>query len=248
MMKENTVENKLKHLYALQMVDSRLQEVQELKGDLPMIVAELEGKVDDLKSRLKELNSFLKQSKIDRDNADVEILSLAEKVEKYKGQQLNVKSNKQYDALTREIEAAEVKSVKLEKEMEALEGKMEVSRKDIETLGAQVEQLGGELEERRKELREINKEHEKEELKLQHEREKLLARIEKSDLDRYERIRKAKGGKAIVPIRRGACGGCYSRVPPQKILEIRQNSKLYACEHCGRILVSDHIVEVSMVL
>ncbi len=248
MMKDTTVENKLKHLYALQTVDSRLQEVQELKGDLPMVVAELEGKVDEMKAKLKELNNFLKQSKIERDNADVEIISLAEKVEKYKSQQLNVKSNKQYDALTREIEMAEERSAKMEKEMEGLEGKMENARKDIEALSAQVEQSGGELDEKKKELREVNKEHEKEELKLHHEREKLLARIEKADLDRYERIRRAKGGKAIVPIKRGACGGCYSRVPPQKILEIRQNSRLYACEHCGRILVSDHIVEVSMVL
>jgi predicted nucleic acid-binding Zn-ribbon protein len=178
----------------------------------------------------------------------VGIIDCAEKVEKYKGQQLHVKSNKQYDALTKEIEAAEAKSVKLEKEMETLEGKMQLFKTDIETETVQLEELTGEYDEKRKELKELNKEHEKEELKLQHEREKILARVEDADVARYERIRKAKGGMAVVAVKRGACGGCYNRVPPQKILEIRQNSRLFQCEHCGRILVSDHIVETSLSL
>ena len=130
--------------------------------------------------------------------------------------------------------------------MGLLEGKMELARSDIETLNAQLGELSGEFDERHKELREVNKEHEKEELKLGHEREKLLVRITGDDLERYERIKRAKNGKAVVPVKRGACGGCFSRVPPQKILEIRQNSRLFTCEHCGRILVSDHIVETTL--
>jgi len=247
-MKEQSVENKLRILYSLQDVDSHLQEVEELKGDLPGIVATLEAEVGDLKAKIKELNSTLKQAKADRDGADVEIISLAEKVEKYKSQQLNVKSNKQYDALTREIETAEATSVKLTKDMESLETKMVTAKADLETVTAQLEHSGGLLDERKKELKEVNKEHEKEELKLRHERDKLLARIDKLDLERYERIRKAKGGKAVVPVRRGACGGCFSRVPPQRILDIRQNSRMHTCEHCGRILVSDHIVSTSVEL
>ncbi len=247
-MKEQTVEQRLKHLYALQQVDLQLQDVEELKGDLPRTVAELESKVNEMKAKIKELNTFIKQSKSERDNSDVQILDLAEKVEKYKSQQLNVKSNKQYDALTKEIENAESRSRDLEKNMEVLEGKIEVAKKDVETLTAQLAEESLELSERQKELKEINKEHEKEELKLQHEREKLVARIGEEDLERYERIRKAKGGSAVVPVRRNACGGCFSRVPPQKILEIRQNNRIYSCEHCGRILVSDHIVEMSLAL
>jgi predicted nucleic acid-binding Zn-ribbon protein len=247
-MKERTVEKELKYLYALQQVDSQLQEVQDLKGDLPSIVEELQGRVNELKSKLKGLNDALKQAKIDRDDADVGILECGEKIDKYKGQQLHVKSNKQYDALTREIEAAELKSLKLEKEMDLLEGKMQQAKGDIETTMPQLEELTAELEGKQKELREVNKEHEKEELKLQHEREKIIARVDREDLERYERIKKAKGGEAVVPVKRGACGGCFNRVPPQKILEIRQNLKLYQCEHCGRILVSDHIVETSLTL
>ena len=228
-MREITVEQRLTHLYALQQVDSQLQEVRDLKGDLPMIVADLETKVEGMKAKTKEHQAFIKQSKIDRDATDMEIIELAEKIEKYKGQQLNVKSNKQYDALTREIEAAEQKTLKMEKEMEILEGKTELTKKDVETLTVQLRELSAEMEDRQKELQEVNKEHEKEELKLHHERQKLVARIGRPDIERYERIKKAKGGLAIVPIKRGACGGCYNRVPPQKILEIRQNSNIYSC-------------------
>jgi uncharacterized protein len=239
------VENRLKHLYALQLVDLQLQEIHEMKGDLPKIVEELEEKVDSLKTKSKELTATIKQIKIDRDKADVEIVDLAEKVEKYKSQQLNVKSNKQYDALTKEIDAAEKKSSQLEKEMELSEGKLELSKQDLDATTKLFEDASQEYDERKKELREVNKEHEKEELQLQHQREKAITRIDKADLDRYERIKNAKSGVAVVPIKRNACGGCFSRVPPQKMLEIRQNSKLYTCEHCGRILVSDHIVSIS---
>jgi uncharacterized protein len=247
-MKEQSVENKLRILYSLQDVDSHLQEVEELKGDLPGIVATLDAEVSDLKARIKELNTTLKQAKIDREKADVEIINLAEKVEKYKSQQMNVKSNKQYDALTKEIEGAEATSIRLTNEMDSLETRMVTAKSDIDILNNQLEHSGGQLDDRKKELREVNKEHEKEELKLRHERDKLLARIDKTDLERYERIRKAKGGKAVVPVRRGACGGCFSRVPPQRILEIRQNARMHTCEHCGRILVSDHIVTTSVEL
>ena len=236
---------KLKLLYALQQVDSQLQDVHELKGDLPGLVAELQQKANGLANKMQELSALIKQCKIDRDSADVEIIDLMEKIEKYKSQQLHVKSNKQYDALTKEIEMAEERSAKLEKEMEVFEGKMQLAKTDLESVTAQHVEAAAEMEEKQNELREINREHEDEELRLQHEREKLLVRIDKQDYERYERIKNAKNGKAIVPIKRGACGGCYKSVPPQKILEIRQNSKLYICEHCGRILVSDQIVEMS---
>lgn len=239
------MEDKLKLLYGLQQVDSQLQEVHELKGDLPGIVAHLQDRVKGFADKMQELSALIKRCKIDRDSADVEIIDLQEKIEKYKSQQLHVKSNKQYDALTKEIEMAEERSTKLEKQMELFEGKMQLAKTDLEAETAQHAEASSELEQKQKELREINREHEDEELRLKHEREKILVRIDKSDYERYERIRNAKNGKAIVPIKRGACGGCFKSVPPQKVLEIRQNSKVYMCEHCGRILVSDVIVEMS---
>jgi len=236
------LENRLRLLFSLQQVDTSLDDLQEMKGDLPHKVAELESKLQAKEAALKEYNDLIRKSIIKRDAVDVEIISLQENIEKYKSQQFQVKTNKQYDTLTREIDAAQEKMNNLQKEMEGLEGKVTVAKRDLEGLNPEIETLTKDLEERNAELALVNTEHEEEELKLQHEREKLVVRIDKSDLRSYERIRKAKDGRAVVPVRRNACGGCFKRVPPQTILELRKNAKILQCEHCGRILVSDEIV------
>jgi hypothetical protein len=166
---------------------------------------------------------------------------MREKVERYKAQQFEVKTNKQYDALAREIDAAQEAVARLSRELEALENKAAVARDDAAKLAPEIEQLQTELAERQTELDAVNKEHEDEELKYQHERQKIVARIKKEDLRMYERIRKAKDGKAVVAVKRSACGGCYNRVPPQKVLELRRNDIFMMCERCGRLLVSDEV-------
>lgn len=236
------MENRLRLLYGLQQVDTGLDDLLEMKGDLPRKVADLEAKKLAGEKAQKELSDTIKQSTIRRDAVDVEILAMKENIEKYKSQQFQVKTNKQYDTLTREIDTAQEKITKLQKEMESLEGKMQLAKQDLEKMGPDVEALKNELEERSAELDIVNKEHEEEELKLRHEREKYVVRIDKSDIRTYERIRGAKDGRAVVPVRRNACGGCFKRVPPQMALELRKNSKVLQCEHCGRILVSDEIV------
>lgn len=247
-MKESPLETMLTTLYALQTVDSELEEIAEMKGDLPGIVDNLEAQEADLSTRLTDLTELMKTLKTSRDHADMEILASSEKIERYKSQQLQVKSNKQYDALGKEIDAAQAAISQFEKEMETSEGKLKVAKDDSEEAKKRLEELQAELEEKRAELREVNKEHEKEEHKLQQQRQKIIAGIARKDLDRYERIRKAKGGKAVVPVKRSSCGGCYNRIPPQKILELHQNNKMYMCEHCGRIIVSDEIVHRSVSL
>lgn len=236
------MENRLRLLYALQRVDSNLDELQELKGDLPQVVANLEAQLQAKERTRQELEQTTKYSLVRRDEIDLEIITTKEKIEKYKEQQFQIKTNKQYDALTREIDLAQEKTNQLAKEMDAIEGKATVAKGDLEQVLPEIEELKAELEERRKELDLLNKEHEDEELKLKHEREKLAIRIEKNDLRMYERIRKAMGGIAVVSVRRNACGGCFKRVTPQAAVELRKNSKLMACEHCGRVLVSDEIV------
>jgi predicted nucleic acid-binding Zn-ribbon protein len=127
--------------------------------------------------------------------------------------------------------------------MEIVEGKAAQAKTDLEKLTPELDELSEELEERQGELDHVNREHEDEELRLKHEREKLVVRIDKNDIRLYERIRKAMSGKAVVPVRRNACGGCFKRVPPQVSVELRKNSRLMTCEHCGRLLVSDEIVD-----
>jgi predicted nucleic acid-binding Zn-ribbon protein len=237
------LENRLRLLYLLQQIDSSLDEVEEMKGDLPHIVADLEQRLAKKETQKKELEEFVKTAMVTRDQTDLEIIALKEQIEKYKTQQFQVKTNRQYDALAREADYAQEKIKKLEQELEMLEGKASVAKIDAEKLAPEIDELRAELEEKRGELAEVNKEHEQEELRLRHEREKIVVRLEKSDVRLYERVRKAKGGKAVVPVRKNACGGCYNRVPPQKVLDLRKNSRIITCEHCGRVLVSNEIVE-----
>jgi len=235
------LENRLRLLYALQRVDSNFDDLQELKGDLPGLVQSLQEQIDEQEKKKKDLEDTAKQSLVSRDNADSEIIGLKEKIEKYKAQQFEVKSNKQYDALGREIDYSQERITKLTKELEQLEGKATNAKEDSQKIGPEIDRLKIELKEKSDELALVNKEHEEEELKLRHERDKLVARIQKSDLQMYERIRKAKVGLAVVPVKRNACGGCYNRVPPQRVLELRKNSNMMTCERCGRILVSPEL-------
>jgi len=227
----------------LQLVDSNLDELQEMKGDLPQIVADLTETVKQKLANKKELEETFKKSMVTRDKTDVEILALKEKIEKYKTQQFQVKTNKQYDILAREIDLSQEKITKLQKDMELLEGKAMLAKEDVEKLIPELETLQTELANRKKELAAVNKEHEEEELKLQHQREKITNKISKADYQMYSRIRGAEEGRAIVAVQRNSCGGCFNRVTPQRVLELRKNAALIACERCGRILVSDEIVE-----
>ena len=236
------MENRLRSLYLLQLVDSNLDELQEMKGDLPQIVAELSENVKNKLATKKELEDILKKSIVIRDQTDTDILSLKAKIEKYKTQQFQVKTNKQYDMLAREIDLSQEKITKLQKDMEMLEGKAMLAKEDAEKLIPEFETLQADLASRKKELAAVNKEHEDEELKFQHQREKLVNKISKADYQMYSRIRKAEDGRAIVAVQRNSCGGCFNRVTPQRVLELRKNAALIACERCGRILVSDEIV------
>ena len=237
------MENRLRALYLLQLVDSNFDELQEMKGDLPKIVDDLSENVKKKLATKKELEDILKKSIVVRDQTDTDILALKEKIEKYKTQQFQVKTNKQYDILAREIDLSQEKITKLQRDMEILEGNAVLAKEDCEKLLPELEALQAELANRKKELAAVNKEHEDEELKLRHQREKIVSKISKADYQMYCRIRKAEDGRAIVAVQRMSCGGCFNRVTPQRVLELRRNAALIACERCGRILVSDEIVE-----
>ena len=236
------MEDKLQLLYSLQLIDSNLDELQVMKGDLPQVIEALSVKLKNKLGRKKNLEEILKKSFVARDQTDLDILSLKEKIEKYKTQQFQVKTNKQYDTLAREIDHGQEKITKLQKEMEALESKAILAKEEAEKIVPDIEALQTEFTNYKKELGAVEKEHEDEVSKLEREREKIADRISKADLQMYTRIREAKEGRAIVPVQRNSCGGCFNRVTPQRVLELRKNSTLITCERCGRILVSDEIV------
>ncbi|MDE3056630.1 MAG: hypothetical protein KGJ59_01550 [Bacteroidota bacterium] len=237
------MEETLKLLYSLQIVDSKLDELEELKGDLPEVVKAMENDAAQVKNAIKEKEAIIALSVKTRNKADLDIHEFKEKLEKYKSQQYSVRNNKEYDALTKEIDFAEQSIKDLEGQFNASEKTMEVAKNEIAELTHTLEEAEKNLAERKAELAEVSKETEDEELKLAHQRDKIKARLQKDIVPRYERIRKARDGKAVVPVRRNSCGGCHNRIPPQRILELRANTKLYMCEHCGRILVSQEIAE-----
>lgn len=239
------MEDTLTLLYRLQMVDSSLDDLEDMKGDLPEAVAKLQAEVDRLNGLIKGHQEIVTASVMARDKADVDILEFKEKLEKYKKQQYEVRSNKEYDALTKEIDFATASIKSLEKQFETLESTMTNAKTEIETVTKQLEEQIALLNEKQAELTEVSKANEDEELELKHRREKIVVRLMSDTLSRYDRIRKARDGKAVVAVRRNSCGGCHNKIPPQRLLELRTQNKMFMCEHCGRILISAELAQSS---
>jgi len=235
--------NRLKVLYQLQQIDNQLDELEELRGDLPNMVRELEEKI---KSIIEDINAKDKEQKdslIKRDENEDEIEKLKENQKKFKAQLYQVRNNKEYDALTKEIDHTEGQVNKLEAENNSLADRSKVLTQEIEEINPRLDELKKELKEREADLKEIIKANEREESKLLGERKKFEGEIKKNDLSAYMRIRKAKKGLAVSTIKRSACSGCHNIVPSQRQLEIRRNNRLFFCEYCGRILVSSEIAD-----
>jgi uncharacterized protein len=234
------LKTKLRSLYLLQLLDTELDELRELRGDLPETVHQLEATVNDLRARIEECDTALKVGAAERTRKEKESLEFLSRIERYKSQQLEVTNNKEYDALTREIETAESTIVTYEAEIEQFADEAQQLRARMEDLEVQLNSLQGDLDEKIEELQEVMKVTAEEERELESHREEALGNIGSSDLELYTRIRNAKG-RAVAPVRRGSCSGCYNVVPPQRILEIKKHERLFICEHCGRILVSEEI-------
>ncbi len=233
--------NRLKVLYELQQLDDQLDELEELRGDLPHTVEDLELKINSFADEKESKDAKRKESLEKREANEEEIEKLKNNQKKFKAQLYQVRNNKEYDALTKEIDNSEEQINKLEAENNALADSSKTLAFDIEAIDPQLVELKAELEVKEAELKEIIKANEKEEAKLNEKRKKLVEEVKKPDYSAYMRIRKAKKGKAVVTIRRSACSGCHNIVPSQRQLEIRRNNKLFFCEYCGRILVSAEV-------
>ncbi len=233
--------DRLKILYQLQQVDDQLDELEELRGDLPNAVRDLEEKMSSIKDEIKEKEANQKESSKKREQNEEEIEKHKENQKKFKAQLYQVRNNKEYDALTKEIDHTEEQISKLETENDSLADQSKTLTTEIEEHKPVLDELSKELKVKEADLKEIIKANEKEEAKLRAERKKIEAGVKKGDVSAYMRIRKAKKGKAVATIKRSACSGCHNIVPAQRQLEIRKNSRLFFCEYCGRILVSAEI-------
>jgi uncharacterized protein len=235
--------DRLKVLYELQRLDDQLDELEELRGDLPGTVEALEFQVNSLKEDTRRKEEEQKESLERREENEEEVEKLKTNQKKFKAQLYQVRNNKEYDALTKEIDHTETQISKLEAENDSLADLSKSLAFDLEAVKPKFEELKQELIAKEADLKEIVKANEKEEAKLIAKRKEIQDLVKKPDYSAYMRIRKAKNGKAVVTIKRAACSGCHNIVPSQRQLEIRRNNKLFYCEYCGRILVSAEVAE-----
>jgi len=242
---ESTVAQKLEALVKLQTIDSQLNELTKVRGALPDEVQDLEDEIIGYETRIsnygKEKEAVEKGIE-DKRNAKKNAEQL---IAKYEEQQMNVRNNREYDAITKEIELQQL-------EIQISDKKINESFESIKSIEEQIEETKSLLDERKKdlaskksELEVIVAESEEEEQKFMKSREKATKSIEERLLKSYDKIRKnAKNGLAVVSIKRGACGGCFNVAPPQRQAEVRERKKLIVCEHCGRILADvEDVVE-----
>lgn len=235
--------NRLKILYELQKIDDQLDELEELRGDLPKTVEDLETEIYEIKNTISEKELQRKESMGKRKKNESQIEIATESQKKFKAQLYKVRNNKEYDALTKEIDHTEELVKKHEAENNELADLSKTLADEIDEIKPKLDELSDEIKKKKDDLKVIIKANEKEEAKLNTQRKKLESQIKKGDLSAYMRIRKAKKGKAVATIRRSACSGCHNIVPSQRQLELRQNNRLFYCEYCGRILVSAEISE-----
>ncbi len=234
---------KLSTLYELQLIDNQLDELEHLRGDLPKAVNELKNKIAKKHEEANEISKEKEDAVEKINHNEEEIERLENNLKKFKSQLYQVRNNKEYDALTKEIDHSEETVSKLRSAIKELEAVMSKADSEINSENPEIQRLEEELTLKEADLEVIISANEKEEAELTLQRQKIVEKIKKPDYAIYTKIRKAKGGIAVVGVRREACSGCNNVVPAQRQIEIKQSKKLYTCESCGRILIADEIVE-----
>ncbi|HUX95855.1 MAG TPA: C4-type zinc ribbon domain-containing protein [Bacteroidales bacterium] len=241
---EISVEDRLRALYSLQLVDSEIDKIKTLRGELPLEVQDLEDEIAGLETRLGNLKEEVVNLEKAVTNKHTEIASAEALIKKYDEQQKNVRNNREYDSLSKEIEYQNLEIELFNKKIR--EFNFQVEEKNV--VIAESEELladrKADLENKKSELDEIISDTQKEEEGLYKKSEKVESIIEERLLTAYKRIRSnARNGLAVVPVQRDACGGCFNQIPPQRQLDIKSRKKIIVCEYCGRILVDDEIIK-----
>lgn len=241
---EISIEKKLFALYTLQQNDSKIDRIKIVRGELPLEVEDLEDEVAGLETRIdnyiQEIEMLEKQI-ADKNLAIKESQGL---IKRYEEQQNNVRNNREYDALTKEIEFQNLEIQLAEKRIREFTTQLTMSKEEVENAQHELSDRRNDMEAKRSELTDIVAETELEEKELNHKSEQQQRMIEERLLIAYKRIRKnARNGLAVVPVERDACGGCFSYIPPQRQLDIKLHKKIIVCEFCGRILVDKELAD-----
>lgn len=239
---EVSIEEKLITLYTLQQIDSQIDKIRIIRGELPLEVQDLEDEIEGLQTRIdkhqEDVTNFEKQIN-EKNQAIKESKAL---IKRYEEQQMNVRNNREYDSLSKEIEFQNLEMQLSEKRISEFTTALELKTEQINDAKAQLKERESDLRIKNSELKDIVQETEKEEKALYDKSQDLKQTIEDRLVVAYNRIRKnARNGLAVVQIERDACGGCFNKIPPQHQLDIRMHKKIIVCEYCGRILVDEEI-------
>ncbi len=235
---------KIMALYELQKIDTQIDEINKIKGELPLEVEDLEDEIAGLQTRIaninaeiEELNNLTKQRKREIDQAQIQIA-------KYTEQQNNVRNNREFDAISKEIEYQQLEITLAEKRLKEYAGAIKAKKASLESTDALLAERNVDLTAKKTELESIEGETAAQIEELSAQGDAAKAKIDERLLGAYNRIRsKVHNGLAVVTVKRDACSGCFNRIPPQRQSDIRQGKKLIVCEYCGRILVPDTDVE-----
>jgi len=226
-------------LIALQKIDSRLLEIEQIKGDLPSIVEKTEKKVNDLKDEVVENKKNIEDIDKTIRGLDSKVNDSNEKLKKYKDQLYLVTSNKEYDALMLEIDHIKEFLDGVETNILELEEKKSVFEEKNKSNGLDIKTNQENLDESTLELKEAMLSTKSEEEKLNHKRHDLVKKIDTNYISSYEKLRGARSGNAMVSISRKACGNCFNQLPPQFVIGVKQNNSIKNCDSCGVFLYFD---------
>ena len=241
---EISVEERLRALYSLQLVDSEIDKIKTLRGELPLEVQDLEDEIAGLETRLGNLKEEVvglekAVSKKHNEITDAETL-----IKKYEEQQKNVRNNREFDSLSKEIEYQNLEIELFNKKIKEFNFQIDEKKVVIADSEVTLSERKTDLDNKKSELDEIISDTQKEEEGLYKKLETIEDIIEDRLLTAYKRIRSnARNGLAVVPVQRDACGGCFNQIPPQRQLDIKSRKKIIVCEYCGRILVDDEIIK-----
>lgn len=240
---EISVEDKLRALYQLQLVDSEIDKIRTLRGELPLEVQDLEDEIEGLDTRILNYKKEIQEFETSINKKRNEITDSQSLIKKYKEQQNNVRNNREYDSLSKEIEFQTLEIELCEKRIREFSAKMAEKTAQIESSVALLDERKEDLKNKKGELEEIISETKKEEETLLNKSKKFEEIIEDRLIVAYKRIRKnARNGLSVVSVERDACGGCFNQIPPQRQLDIKSRKKIIVCEYCGRILVDKDIL------
>ncbi|MBK21205.1 MAG: hypothetical protein CMP63_02650 [Flavobacteriales bacterium] len=242
--KEITVEDKLKALYSLQLIDSKIDKIRIVRGELPLEVQDLEDDVAGLNKRIAKINEEIDELDQNTSNKKNIIVDAEASIEKYKEQQNNVRNNREFDSLSKEIEFQTLEIELANKRIKEAKAKIDDKKEVLLENETKLEARIADLNLKQQELDSIITETEKEEKALEAESKKAEKVIDDRLLVAYKRVRGSmRNGLAVVSVRRESCGGCFNSIPPQRQLEIRLRKKVIVCEHCGRILVDADLAD-----